>query len=366
MPSLEPIPVPHHLRWREFKVRVLPSIVFCTVLVLAVFTWRRDVGPQGIVGQVEIRQTAVSTLKPGTIVRMLVQSQQAVNAGDPLAIVALEDPKLLETTLAVIRAETEAIRQSLDPIRPQQQILMGYERLRQDGLMLRAQLAVARIEFAESDSEYVRSKALGESQIIPLAELERLKSIRDAREAQVQELMLLVSDASKALTDSQPIRETISNLSQTNAIAAFMDVQEKKLRMIEAELGQIILTSPMEGVVGKIFRQVGDVVNTGDPILSVAAAHGENVVAYLRQPLRQKPSVGMPVEVRARSGQRPSVLARVESVGALLEPINPLLLPPGMLNQRTQELALPFRISIPRDFNVLPGETVDVVLKPQE
>ncbi len=45
MDKLPRIPSPPGTVWREFRVTVMPYIVFAAVLGLTAVTWRSDVGP---------------------------------------------------------------------------------------------------------------------------------------------------------------------------------------------------------------------------------------------------------------------------------------------------------------------------------
>ncbi len=360
--NLEPIPIPAHLRWREFKIRILPLLVFAIVSALAIMVWRSQLGPRGYVGQVELKQSAIGSPNPVTVVEVLVKPHQAVKAGDPLVVVTATDPKLLETTVAAIRAEADALRQSLDVIRPQQQMLLDFERLHLDSLNLQVQLSVSRVESALAESEYVRAAALARDRIISEEEVERLKAIRDARKIEVEELTSAVG-ASKAGVDSaRPVRDSIRPETVRNSVESSLVLYDKKVAMIEAELGKIVLRSPRDGIVGLIHFQPGSIVPTGLPILSVADAKPEYVVAFIRQPLRRKIEPGMAVELRSRAGDRAGARSTIETVGAHLEPVNSTLYPVGTVDARFPELGLPIRVPIPEGFAVLPGETVEVVV----
>lgn len=364
MAPLEPIPVPLRLRWREFKIRLLPVLVFFAVLCVAVFVWRNRIGPQGVIGQVELNQSVIGAGDPVTVVRVLVRPHQTVKAGDPLVIVAPANPRLLEATADAIRAEAVALQQSLETIRPQQQMLLDFERMRIDSLDFQAQLAVARVEAALAESELVRAKALAESRIVSAEELERLRMIRDARRIEVVELTGIVAASEKTLEESRHVRETITPDSLRQAVSAMLDLHEKKIRLIEAELGQMTLTSPRDGVVGLVHYQEGSLVLGGMPILSVVSPTPENVVAFIRQPFRAAVEPGTAVELRARSGNRQSVRSVVHSVGTHLEPVNALLYPAGLVDARNPELGLAVRIPVPPEFRVHPGETVEVIVGP--
>jgi hypothetical protein len=53
MDSLPTIPTPPAQRWREFKVQVLPIIVFLTVTAIIAFVWKSFFLPAGAAGQAQ-------------------------------------------------------------------------------------------------------------------------------------------------------------------------------------------------------------------------------------------------------------------------------------------------------------------------
>jgi membrane fusion protein, multidrug efflux system len=362
MPSLAPIPIPARLRWREFKIRVLPLLVFTVVAALAVMVWRNQLGPRGIVGQVEVIETKIGAPRPVVVSAILVKPNQTVRAGDALARVLPANADQLTAKLEVIRAEAVALRGNLQTLRPQNQILVDFERLRLDSLDFNARLAVAKVEVELADSEVLRGRALAKVDIMSAEELERLESVAKARRVQVQEFTTIAAAGAESVAEAQIIRSDITPGSAAEALRAAIDVQEKKLRLVQIELGETILTSPIDGEIGTIFHQVGDAVATGNPILTVASTEPREIVAYIRQPVLSAPKPGTKVEVRARSKGRPGAESLISSVSSRLEPLNPHLYPNAGLNVRTMELALPIRIPVPAGLEVRPGETVDVIL----
>lgn len=364
MQSLEPIPVPPHLRWREIRVRFLPGLTTFLLAAAAAVIWHQQITPTGLVGQIEIRQSMVGSPKPGIISELLVEMHQTVRAGDPIAVVELSDPAYIESYRNLVSAETELLKSNFAPIRPQQQMLIDYERLRLDALVLQSQVAVAKVELAEAENELLRSQELAVNKIISPSEFERMTALRDARRTQVNELTSLVAESFAAAKEAMPIKEGMTPNSRAEAMAAAMAYQEKKIAYVDAEFGRFIIRAPADGTIGQIYRRKGDVVDPDLPVATINTASGDRVLGYARQPLKEVPKVGMQVEVRARSKKRPSVIGLVRSVGSQLEPINPLLLPPVMSNNRTVELALPFLVEIPKELGALPGETVDIYLTP--
>src|SRR5262245_25083067 len=105
MNSLPPIPTPLAQRWKDFRLQGLPVIAFALVTGTIVFLWNRTLTPGTFTGEVEAVQENVSSSKPGQLVDLTVGQFQPVKAGETLARVITTDPKTIEASLAVIRAE---------------------------------------------------------------------------------------------------------------------------------------------------------------------------------------------------------------------------------------------------------------------
>ena len=66
--KLPPIPTPASQRWREFRIRVLPFLVFFVVLSGVVSLWKNFVQPVGIVGLAETNAVSWNFEQKGLII----------------------------------------------------------------------------------------------------------------------------------------------------------------------------------------------------------------------------------------------------------------------------------------------------------
>ena len=106
----------------------------------------------------------------------------------------------------------------------------------------------------------------------------------------------------------------------------------------------------------KIFRRVAETVLSGDPILTIADAASQRVVAYVDEYDADAIVVGMPVEVYSRRHPGEAVAAHVVKVGAQIESL-PLHL------QRSpffQQRGLPILVAEAQTDRFIPGETLDL------
>ena len=360
MDPLPSIPSPPEHRWREFRIRYLPVIVFLGVLVLVVFVWNEKVSPPTMVGEVESIRANITSPMAGALTELAVVRFQQVKAGQVIGRVFTTDPRLLTMALDISRAESDLLRDQVSPADSQQQILLNYQRLRLTLMTLRGQLAVTRVQLQEAENEFKRVESLFKDKIAAEREFERARSLRDAKREEVAELERIVRENEKTVATNQPVFDEKLNAAAAYAISnltAALTSHEQKLEAAQT----MTLVAPIDGFVSVINRQKGENVLAGEPILVVSALSARHIAAFIRQPLNIDPKPGMAVEVRSRSGARPSAQAKILEVGLQLEPITPGLLPPPATGGNNRlETGLPVLVSLPDDLKLLPGEIVDL------
>src|SRR3954447_8455982 len=82
------IPTPFSARWREFRIRVVPFVMFTLAVSGVVFMWRYGgIGAGGIPGIGEGVRSQISSAQAGVLEKLLVKPYEFVQAGDPIAII---------------------------------------------------------------------------------------------------------------------------------------------------------------------------------------------------------------------------------------------------------------------------------------
>ena len=368
MQSLPPIPTSPAQRWRDFRVQTMPVLVFGAVVLAAAALWQHSVAMPSLVGAAEAVTAYVSSPKPGVLVQLNTDRLQEVKAGDPIAQIITTDPKVLASSLAVIQAEIELMRRNLQPIVGEQRYVMNYDKLQLDWLKTRADLATTRVKLQLAENEFRRTEELFRDQIVAERIFEQARATRDKLQIEVEETAKLVAQQEvdiKAL-QMDPDGTTAADqkpASPRDVLRAAIAVQEEKLRLTEAELSPIVVHASMNGTVSVIHHHAGEAVLAGEPILTLNSLNSTRITAYVRQPLTLEPKVGMAVEVRTRSAHRQTSGATILQVGTQMEPITASLLPATSL--RAVEQGLPILVSLPADLKLVPGEIVDLVLRPK-
>ena len=358
---LSPIPTPPALRWREFKMRALPVIAFFLACFAAAALWVRNVGVPTIVGEVESVVANVTSPEAGALVQLKVDLFQPVIAGEPIAIVQSGRPEVFSNTLALIRAEIELLKVTMDPVVGRFRTGLDYERIRLDGMLQRVELAAARarLQYAESSLQQTESLFQQDTNIVSRNDYDIAVRDRDELRAEVEGKTQLVAayeeSASRIGLPTEFTRPDPESYPLRAAIAA----EEQRLRLTEAELGPVVLRAPINGLVSKVYRRIGENVVAGEPIVTISALSSERILAYVRQPVGTEPKVGMAIEIRTRTTPKQVATGKVLQVGSKMELFAAPLRVRGF--DRSQERGLPFLVSLPSGLTVHPGELVDLV-----
>ncbi len=360
--DLPPISSPPAQRWREFRIRYLPAVVFAAGVLVAALLWSRWVAPATLLAEAEAVQADVRCAQPGVLTGLKVSLLQPVAAGDIVGYVATAEPRVVEANLAMIRAEIEMQRATLRPATDQQRIVFEAARLRYDWMNQRVQLAALQAQLQLAEAEFTRATPLRRDGLLTEEMFEKLKIARDGLTAQLTEQAKLVAGMEPVMREAVAGSGAENVWSAEAALAAAIKVLQEKLRLVEAQLTPVPLKAPIAGVVSLLHRRAGETVSAGEIILRISATRSDRLVGYLRQPLSFEPKAGMAAEIRTRRNHRQAAASTVSLVGAAMEPIPPSLLAAMHLPPSAVEQGLRIFISRPPGLDLTPGELVDVVI----
>ena len=352
---LPPIPSPPAHVWRQFRVNVLPPVSFVIVLLLTVWLWSVNMVNPLLFGTAESRQADVLSPVDGRVVKLLVEQYQQVKAGDLIAVVDAVKPEVLTNTVAMIRAEIEAIRADAgfdagDKVR--------YAQFQLDWMQQRAELASLKVSLAWAEAEFERISRLMKESISFQEEYDTAKRDLEDAKAQIAEKQALVDQSGQTIKRLNP--DTFDP--DTAAVRAAIAVAQQQLKLAESELQPVYLTAPITGQISKVNKFADSIVATAEVIASISDPQVDRIIGYVSQPIRLEPKVGMAVEIRTRGAQRMIGRAQITHVGPRIELFTAPLRIRGM--GAAQERGLPFVVSLPPDMKLLPGELVDVTILP--
>lgn len=353
---LAPIPTPSTQVWRQLRLQYLPVVVFFGGIVAAFLLWTRWVAPPTLIGEAEAIRTELRAAQTGTLTELNVELLQAVKAGQPLGRVSVSDPRVLDASLAVIRAEVEVLRTTTD---------MNFERLRLDWMSKRVEQVSLQSELQATEATLARMAALHKIKLVTDEEYDQTRLARDGIAARLKAQSELISRIEPELQPTDVGASRTIPSAAVEGLRAAMKQKDEQLRLIEAQLSPLPLVAPIDGVITQVLRRSGEVVTGAEPILQISSPRSERIIGFLRQPLPVEPKPGMEVEVRTRTLQRRVATGRIAQVGQQLEPVSPTLLAAMRLPIPTipTDLGLRVHVTVPPELAIRPGEYVDLIIK---
>jgi multidrug resistance efflux pump len=351
MESLPPIPTPPAQRWREFRIQILPIIVFVGIIAAIAIMWKSFVQPSGVVGEVEAVRANVISLHDGIVAELNVDRLQYVTNGQVLGKIVSTDPDVLKATVVSIQADLQVLRarMRLDENRNHQSLL-------QMRLDLRGEKMLREVAYASltlSSNMLYQSQFLENAGIESRRELAIYKAEYDKAEREITVRSQAIQDYEVAIKAFEAEATVPNDPVIENAIKAKEDELEETLKPAN-------IRAPMTGIVSIIYRRADERVVRGEPILTISATTAERIVGYIRQPVQKIPAENDVVVVRTRTQRRQVGEGQILKVGAQFEAINPALL---STDSNRVEMGLPILVSLPKGMTVSPGEFVDLSIR---
>ncbi len=352
------IPSPSRVRWREFRERQLPYMVFAALCVLAACLWRGTNSMGTVVGVGEGHRAQVLCHRSGWIGEILVEPYQTVQAGDPLAVVHPYDPSA-QTDLMGLELDIARLRrQATVP----EQNMVGYERVRLEWLNLQAELAGAKVKLGHAEKEVARSVPLFEQKLVSATAHELAVRERDVYHAEVVEKSKAVAEMAARLQQLRAIGDPSLAVASPSGSELATRLEQERVDLA-TNLAPVTLRAPMAGMIGRLERRTGEFLLEGEMFAQVQSPESERVVAYLRQPYALDLEPGMAVSLSTRTRKKQQFASSIAQVGAQCEFITNSLATVRL--GQALDAGLPFTVRIPSGVRIRPGELVDLVLHPQ-
>ncbi len=359
MSDYRPIPIPLRQRWRNFRTRFMPVVVFSIAALATALLWEEKSSAPMLMGEVYAPQGPVAAPASGVVEGLALQIYQDVRAGDVIGTIRKIPTPQAEAALEALRAEIRMIgRGAGDPALDQRRNLLSWQGLRRDWMLARAELASLRVRMRQAEADSMRYQRLvghgAESQAI----YEQAKALFDSLFAEEAEVRQLVDDMGKAVGDSRP---DVDRGLPDDGLKSTLEWKEAELVSLEAQLEPLPLVVPYDGRVTLVYRRNSDFVSEGEPVVDIRASRADFIIGYARQPIRQPLEIGMGIEVIPRLGKVAEAgKARLVSIGPGFEALPPALMRP--LQAMSEERALRLLISLPEGSRLRPGEIVDLRL----
>jgi multidrug resistance efflux pump len=263
MDRLPPIPSPPEHHWREFRIRVMPGLMFALAVLAAAYIWNQHVFPPTLIGEVEAIRANVTTITPGYLANLKVDLFQKVSKDQEIGTVLIQDVETTRATLSAIGAELGLMRARMGI--DQQRNALNYEQFRMDLLNQRLLLGEAQLKLQEATTNLTRITGLLSSGIASAAELDAARTRHDVLKADVTDRTSLIGELEQRLKELRPAGSGGTN----DPVTAAIEAQEAELRALQKP---VVLTSPIDGVVSMIYRRPGEKVLAGEPIVTISAS----------------------------------------------------------------------------------------------
>jgi len=360
-----------------------------------------------IVGMARSPVVHVSINCPAKLKTVPVKLFENVTKGQTVAIVNTvldnEQPRIeLQTQLDAIVAEIEHLSAQLVPT--QETLLaeesdrvinhiarmrtfdVDIENTRIQILTLKSQIASDRIILEDLAMEAKVTRNLVEQKAIATIEHEKAQVQYKALAKKIDENEKLLDQANSDLQQTQQRRDEYAkslpfNPSVDDALEVIrkqIAVQERLMKGLLAQIAaleareSLEIKAPIDGVVipiqrqtnevlllrpgEKIMGQPGEVVTAGDPILAIAEAMPNEIVAYIGEGLLGQVEEEMPVEIIKERDPPQIARSQITEIGPTME-----LMPERMwLNPNIPQWGRPVLIEIPEGLELIPGEMIGI------
>ncbi len=356
MADRRPIPIPFRLRWREFRYRWLPLIVFLLVLLIAADLWQNHVNPPGLIGRAHVRRAEVTVPTDGKLLTLTVKPFEPVARGQVLATVR---PKGSRTQLDALRLRLDLIRMQLDPDSQRNRTEINYQRLRLEWYEQRVTLAAAQVDLQRAENELARDTRLYQEQLLSLDQFDLSQKRVESLRAEVEETTGLVTDMGQSLEQLYRTGPGAESEEAPDWFAESSRTLDRALTEFERLSQPYEIKAPVDGKVGIIERIAGEHLLKGDRFLTITENETSHAVVWVESVSRYSLSVGAPVRVRTRGDETQEAMAQIAGIG-------PEWVMSGTRSWRSAEAdsfspsGIQVLLTLPAELKVFPGEPLSV------
>jgi len=236
---------------QKSKANLLPALLIITGVVIVVAVagmYAFSTEDETIQGQADVDEYRVSSKVPGRVLKLCVKEGDYVHTGDTLAL--LEAPDVAAKLSQARAAEEAAAAQSrkADKGARQETIQAAYEMW---------QKAKVGVDIAEKS--YQRVKRLYEQGVVAAQKYDEATAQRDAAVA-----------TERAAKSQYDMAVNGAEREDKEAAAAVVNRAKGAVAEVNSYINETVLIASHDGEVTDIYPQVGELVGTGSPIMSVA------------------------------------------------------------------------------------------------
>lgn len=222
------------------------AAVIAIVALIGFFTLGRE--DSIIQGEVEVTEYRVSSKLPGRILKLLVKEGDLVRAGDTLAILEVPEVNAQKKAAEATQGAADAMSEMADNGARKEQIQAAYQLWQQ---------AIAARDIAQKS--YNRVQNLYDSGVMSAQKRDEALAAYQATEAQV--------NAAKSQYD---MAKNGARWEEKKAAAKQAQAAKSAVDVFKSLLSETVQMATMDGEVSEVYPEIGELVGTGSPIMSIA------------------------------------------------------------------------------------------------
>ena len=358
MPTRPPIPIPAHLRWREFRYRTLPMLTIGATFAAVVGLWVTLVDSPTIVGKALAKKANLVSPISGELLSLNVRKFEQVNKGETLAVI---QPIGTKSQLDSLRLEIDIIRNQMEPAVEAKRNAVSYYRLRLEWLQQRVSLASSKVNLQRAQNRLARDKELFQTQLISADQFDQTQKQVDALVAEVNEADKMVAELEMALNGLDQLDKNPQTDELNERLQAALLAQESHLKRIEKFAKPYPLIAPISGKITSISRLPGETVMDGESILAITAVESTQLIAYFKPSLDFPFDAGTSLDIQTRGKNPRKATTQIEGISPAWESLGGSPDTPDA-GEFSLNIGLPVLLTLPPELNVKPGELVDIFL----
>lgn len=222
------------------------AAVIAVVALIGFFTLGRE--DSIIQGEVEVTEYRISSKLPGRILKLLVKEGDLVRAGDTLAILEVPEVNAQKKAAEATQGAADAMSEMADNGARKEQIQAAYQLWQQ---------AIAARDIAQKS--YNRVQNLYDSGVMSAQKRDEALAAYQATEAQV--------NAAKSQYD---MAKNGARWEEKKAAAKQAQAAKSAVDVFKSLLNETVQVATMDGEVSEVYPEIGELVGTGSPIMSIA------------------------------------------------------------------------------------------------
>ncbi|HEJ7933021.1 efflux RND transporter periplasmic adaptor subunit [Serratia marcescens] len=243
------------------KKKTLFTLLLMMVAIALAILFRAHNQDLLLQGEVDAPEVIVASKAKGRVVERLIERGDDVKSGQ--LIIQLDSPELMAQLRSAQATRDEA----------KAQLELSLHGTREESIRnLRANLAQAEAQYRNAQNDYNRNLSVAGKGYISKSELDASRRARDTGFQQVQ--------AAKANLDEGINGDRVE---QRQQYAAALRAAEENLLQIQAQSDDLQVKAPVDGEVGPIPAEVGELLNAGSPLVTLIRVPDAYFVFNLRE-----------------------------------------------------------------------------------